>query len=484
MRKLFAGRMTLILLTLVTIGMGTIGGRLLYEYFRVYNITIAAGDPKAESFVLMSALQAVTQRYYPRIKIVVHATGGTSDSLKRLEQGEAQFAAGQADIAAGPSANSVAVLFEDTFQLLVHNNAASSARPSSAKQTTPAPAIGRFADLKGKKIALPKGGGQFKSFLTVAAHFGLKETDFTFLGGDDEGAEVAFAKNEADAIFRVRALHNASITKLVQGGNVSFVPIEDAAGMRVEAPAYGPAVIPKGAYLGEPPADLPTIQVQRILLVRKDVPDYVVRSITQVLMDRRQDLAAAIPAADEAVRPTVAQIAQPILRAGLGASIHPGAMAYYEHDQSSFVGRHADLIAVTLFVCLLGGMWFVELRRSSTIGQKNHADEFNRKMLVLMHEVSDSETESEVEAVRSELMRMLTQAIADLDRNRLSEPSFHSFHTVWQIAINLVNDREKAIAGRYAATHHLNGGYTVTPADMTSPHANLAKMLQPRASGN
>ena len=145
MRRLFAGRVALICLTLITVGMLSIGGFLIYKRVKVYNISIAAGDAKGESFVLMKALQTVAGRYYPHINITVSETGGTTENLRRIERGDAQFATAQADVPAGPTARSVAVLYEDNFQLLAHGKADGAKHEGTpAKGEAAVAAIARF----------------------------------------------------------------------------------------------------------------------------------------------------------------------------------------------------------------------------------------------------------------------------------------------------------------------------------------------------
>src|SRR5262249_52319487 len=156
----------------------------------------------------------------------------------------------------------VAVLFADAFQLVV-------------RKESP---IHKFADLAGKRIALPTRGGQFQSFLSVAEHFGLTRRDFEFLEDDDSGA--SFLAGGADALFRVRALGNPAVTKLARDGRVRLVPIDQAAAMRIRTPSFEPAVVPQGAYLGNPPIpeeDTPTVVVQRTLVAHSDTPALPVR---------------------------------------------------------------------------------------------------------------------------------------------------------------------------------------------------------------
>ncbi|HEY6329729.1 MAG TPA: hypothetical protein VI756_10360, partial [Blastocatellia bacterium] len=55
-----------------------------------------------------------------------------------------------------------------------------------------------------------------------------------------------FSGGQADAIFRVRALGNPSIHRLVQSGKVRFLPIKHAAAIKIKQPAFEPALIPAG----------------------------------------------------------------------------------------------------------------------------------------------------------------------------------------------------------------------------------------------
>ena len=150
-----------------------------------------------------------------------------------LEEGRAQLPAAQSDIAPGPKARSLATLYDDVPATGGEGLATSKSRRTEG--------------------ALTQSGGQFQSFLHVAEHFGLRAADLTFVGDSDQAAGEAFLKGKADAIFRVRAIGDPSIEALVQSGRVRFLPIDHAAAMRIKYPAFNAAVIPEGAYLGNPP---------------------------------------------------------------------------------------------------------------------------------------------------------------------------------------------------------------------------------------
>jgi TRAP transporter TAXI family solute receptor len=260
-------------------------------------------------------------------------TGGTVENLRMLEDGRAQLATAQSDILPGPQARAVAVLYDDTFQLLVAKNSP----------------LQNLVDLQGRRIALAQSGGQFQSFLHVAGHFGLHREDFQFVGASDQDTGDAFLAGRADAIFRVRAIGDPSIQQLVQSGKVRFLPIEHAAAMKIKYPAFQASLIPVGAYLGNPPIpaqDFPTVSIQRTLLARDQASAAAIRAVTEVLMERRQEIMDEIPAKMTEVRLLLVQTRRPQPQSGLGPALHPGALSFYDKDKPSFLLAHADYVGL------------------------------------------------------------------------------------------------------------------------------------------
>jgi TRAP transporter TAXI family solute receptor len=350
------------------------------------------------------------------------------ENLRFLESGRAQLAAAQADVTPGPSAQIVAVLYDDVFQLLTH--------PGSKMEN--------FSDLRGKRIALAQTGGQFGSFLRVADHFGLHEPDFHFVGSNDSAADAAFLNEEADAIFRVRALGNPTIQRLVQAGKVRFLRIEQASAMKIGQPAFQPAIIPKGAYLGEPPVppeDLPTVGVPRTLLASSSADSSAIRAITSALIERRQEVMAEIPASILEVRLLLAEVRKPEQQAGLAPILHPGAASFYDKDKPSFLLAHADYVGLLVTIALMIGSWVWELKQWMQRQQKNKADAYSRKVLRLMAESQEMDSAGKLDEIRSDLLGVPAAAFADLDADRLSEESFHSFRAILQIALDVVKEK-------------------------------------------
>ena len=414
----------------VTLAFASLLARMIYESTKVEHITVAAGSSRAESYILMQALKSVVELHYPHIRMTVIQTGGTAASLAMLDHGEAQLAPAQSDGKPGASARTVAVLFEDKFQLLVQKGKG----------------VQQFTDLVDKNIALPTSGGQYESFLFLASHYGLDKTKFHFVGADEEDADAKFSGGLADAIFKVRGVPNGFIQGLVLTGKVEFLPIDEVEALQVEQSAYVPRDIPKGAYSGMPavpPSNLHTVGLARLLMASQDVSGPAIYSITEVLSNRRQEIAAAIASTDAKVRPLLAGIRKPTPADGLSAAIHPGALAFYDGQQVSFIGSHPDLIALFAVIFGLIWLWGFALRRLSDHGQKTRINEFQTTVLQLIEEARASDSERRLEPIRAELMMIMTAAIRDLGNGRISEKSFQSFRVIWQVAIDSSNGQDE-----------------------------------------
>src|ERR1700734_2485408 len=102
--------------------------------------------------------------------------------------------------------------------------------------------------------------------------------------------------------------------------------------MRIKYPAFEAAVIPEGAYLGNPPVpsqDFPTVAVQRTLLARDNASVTAVRAVTEALIERRQEMMQEIPASMTEVRLLLVQTHRPAPQTGLGPALPPGALRFY-----------------------------------------------------------------------------------------------------------------------------------------------------------
>ncbi len=412
----------------------------LLQSLRIYKLTLVAGSKDGESYVLSQAIRQVIEENNPRIKIEVLETKGTVENLKLLESGQAQLATAQTDIPAGLLARVVVILYPDFFQLVVKN------------QST----IKEFTDLKGKRISLWKAGGQYDSFLKIAAHYGLQESNFIFVGENQKESNEAFQKNQVDAVFRVRALGNKTIADLVEKYQGRLISIEQGAAMQIKYPAFVPSVIPRGAYHGSnpivPATELSTVIVNRLLVASDRVDSDVIKQITEIIDSHRQEIANKIPAEFADVSPLVFLISKPTTTGGTGIPIHPGAITYFERDKPSFVQEYADAFGVLLTLILLVGSWLWQLKTWLNKRNKDEADLLIEAIIQLMIAVQIDHQKPI--AALEDLDKIFAQAARYLIQEKISQESFRTISEAYKAVRDMIEHKGKLDSLK---VHNVNG---------------------------
>jgi uncharacterized protein len=419
-------------LGLLVISLGAIGwvGVDLWGRNRTHRLVLAAGSSTGESFILARAIAKVVESKVPRVQIEVQESKGTTDNLDRLDRDQADLVTAQADVPAGNRARTVAILYSDSFQLIVQGGST----------------VQKFADLKGKRIGLSTNGGQFDSFMQIAQHFGLADRDFLFIGDSDKAADVAFKDKQVDAVFRVRAIGNTQIANLIQANGGRLVPIDQAEAMRVKHPAFEAAKLAKGAYKGNEPAvpaeELSTVTVQRLLLASEKVDVDILRQITQAISENRREIQALIPKDISNAAPLVSNLRRPETTGGTGIPIHPGALAYYDRDEPSFLQKNADYVALILTVSLLLGSWIWELKRWMERKSKDVADRYIEQLIEVMN-ASQSASIQPQEALEK-IDRLFELVAVELVDEGISQESFRTFNEAYKTVREVIDRRTKA----------------------------------------
>jgi uncharacterized protein len=461
--RLDVNRVLRIVIALASLGIAAGLATAWWQQSKIQQFTLAAGASSGESYILGDALRKVVERHYPKIRISLVETGGTVENLQMLEDGRAQLATAQADVPPGPEARILGILYDDTLQLLVPKNSS----------------IQNFAQLSGKRVALSRNGGQFQSFLRVAEHFGLREADFRFVGASDQAADDAFLNGQADAVFRVRTLGDPSIRRLVQAGKIHFLPIEHAAAMKIKNSSFEPALIPEGAYWGTPPVpsqDLPTLAIHRTLLASAAANPVAIRAITEVLIERRQEIMQEVPAELTEVRLLLAQVRRPDPHAGLGPALHIGAASFYDKDKPSFLLAHADYVGLILTVVLMVSSWIWELRRWMQSQQKNTAHKYSDRIVRLMNAAQDTNSLASLEDIWRNSLAILTEAVHDLGEDKLSEESFNSCRSILQIALEVIANRRAALTSVSSAASPIGSPVSVLPLSVVRSAPGTAQV--------
>ncbi len=408
------------------------GALLVHRANQVRQLVLAAGPADGEGFAIAHAIADVIVRHEPRIEIVVLETAGSRDNMQLIEEGRVDLATVQANVPASPAARLIAALYPDAFQLI-------------AREET---GIESGAALAGRRIALPpRGGGPYDSFWLLAEHYGLAASDLEALPMTVEAAQLAMLTGAVDAVFTVRAPGNPTIRTLVESTPSRFVPIDQAAAMRLRQPALGPGTIPRGSYRGYPPVpsvDLATAAVQSLLVADAGLDDRLARTITETLFERRRDLVS--------ITPLAGFISPADATGGTFLPLHPGARRYYDREKPSILQENAEILALSVSLLLLLGSGL--LRLAST-RRRGRLDRYNHQLLSLYRDARAMDDAGQLVEQRDRMMVVLGRVVDDAEQGRITSEGFHIFSFTWEAVNRAIQDR---LAARGSAEKHEDRG--------------------------
>jgi TRAP-type uncharacterized transport system substrate-binding protein len=325
-------------LLLGAVGLATGASLLAYRYYtRPVTLSVAVGSIDGEAAKAMSAIasQLVSINAPVRLKVI--------DSGTALEAAKA-FAAGSVDLAVvrgdvGDLSQAQAVVVVSHMVVLVI------APPGSS--------IESIDKLKGRRVGVIGGDANTKIVDVLSKEFGL---DRAKVLKDIALPDVlrAVQSREVSALLVVIPLSEKYLSLLrgfFQQGPKALpvlIPIESAGAIAQAERAYESFDVPKGTLRGSPPVpddDLTTLRTSLYLVAKKKLGADLVTSLTQTIMRVRRDLLGE--------QPIFAQITAPSTDADAYLPLHPGAAAFYNGTQQSFMDEYGNWIYLTPM--LLGG---------------------------------------------------------------------------------------------------------------------------------
>ena len=179
---------------------------------------------------------------------------------------------------------------------------------------------------------------------------------------------------------------------------------------------------------------MPVVAVSALLVANKDVDPEVIRSITRVLYEHRNELIS--------LNPRTAAIESPDISRNLGFPLHDGASAYYNQDEPGFFVEYAEPMGLLLSVSILLASSIWQVRLWLVGRQKNRADAYNLEILDLIEQVDRAQSLDELQDLRQKLFSILKKVVVDLDIDRISPESFQSFTFPWEVAITTIRHQE------------------------------------------
>ena len=361
-------------------------------YSRPTTLTIAVGSLDGEAPKLVSALASRLAVVNAPVRLKLIETTSAIESADMFSSNKTDLAVVRGDVGDLSQAH-VVVIVARAVALLI-------APPGSA--------ITELRELKRATVGVVAGETNRKltSVLTEEYDLGRLGVKFRDLAPPD--VHRALESKEVRAILVVVPLTEKYLA-LVRGffqqtgkAGPVLIPIDSAGAIAQKERAYESFDVPKGTLRGSPPLpadDLTTLRVSFYLVAKKDLDADIVTGLTQSLMNARRDLLGEMP--------ILAQVAAADTDSDAYLPVHPGAAAFYNGTQQTFLDKWGN--AIFLAPMIVGGLISVLAAAWKFL----RADDFRNgdkaldALYAVGHRIRTTQTELDLSDIEREIDKVL-----------------------------------------------------------------------------
>jgi uncharacterized protein len=307
------------------------GAGVSYAKDKVTYITIGTGGPTGVYFVvgnsvcrLVNAAAAEGRKgSQNHLRCSAPSTAGSTYNIGQICAGELDFGVAQSDwqyhaykgdskkVTKCPKLRAMFSVHSEPYQLIAGKDSG----------------IHAWSDLKGKRFNIGNpGSGQRGTTEELMKADNMTTGDFaaaTELTSTEQS--TALCDGNIDAFGYTVGFPNAGVAVATDGCGAYVVDLKSDPGAQklvAEHPYYSWATIPKGTY-STTKKDVTTFGVKATFVTSADVPDDVVYQVTKAVFEN-MDLFRSLHPAFAHLDP------KQMIKAGLSAPIHPGALKYYK----------------------------------------------------------------------------------------------------------------------------------------------------------
>lgn len=314
-------------------------GLFAYRYFtRPVTLSVAVGSIDGEAAKAMSAIASRLVSTNAPVRLNVVDSGTSLEAANAFSTGKVDLAVVRSDVGDLSQAQAVVLVTHAVVLIIV----------------PPGSSIDSMEKLKGHTVGVAGGvvNGKIVDVLSKEYNQGRARIAFKNLALTD--VRRALQSKEVAALLVVIPLtekYLSMVRGFFQVGPKSapvLIPIESAGALAESERAYESFDVPKGTLRGAPPIpddDVTTLRVSLYLVANKNLDAGLITSLTQTVLSVRRDLLGE--------QPIFAQITAPNTDQDAFLPVHPGAAAFYNGTQQSFMDKYGNEIYLTPMV--LGG---------------------------------------------------------------------------------------------------------------------------------
>jgi hypothetical protein len=228
---------------------------------------------------------------------------------------------------------------------------------------------------------------------------------------------------------------------LFKGALPVLIPIDAAGAIADGNGAYESFDIPKGTLRGAPPVpddDVTTLRVGFYLVANKKQSSNLIARLTEMVIAARRDLIAH--------QPQLAGVAAADTDPDAFIPIHPGAAAYYNGTEQSFMDRYGD--DIYLAPMILGGVASILAAAWRFLGIRppDHREATLKTLYVLPRRIRAAQDEAELSDIEQEVDEMLGAQLTRTIRDDEGALEMATLVAAAQRLDNLIHHRRSVMA--------------------------------------
>ena len=427
-------KMMFITLAGVLAVVGTLAGSY-YFAMRPVALRIAVGPPNSDDVRVVHALtQAFRQtRGYVRLRPI--QTDGATASAEALAEGKADLAIIRGDLEVPQNAQAVATLRKNLAVLWVPPRA-------SAKGRKAGPKITKIPQLAGHRIGVAgRTQANVNLLKVILQQYGVDPGKVEIVQFPAAEAAEAIRNQKADAYLAAGPVNSKTTADAINasmhdGGTPTFLPIDSAEAIAQNHPAYEASDIPAGAFGGSPvrpDEEVKTIGFSHHIVARKGLSDSTVAAFTRQLFAIRQQLMTEYPLA--------AKIETPDTDKDAVIPAHPGAAAFVDGEEKTFLDRYSDYIwwaLMALSAMGSAGAWFAGYLKKD---ERSNNSPLRERLLEMLARARHSDSAEELERMQSEADDILRDILHCFEDGAIEEGALTAFNIALEQFHNAVADR-------------------------------------------
>ncbi len=430
-----ARKTALVSLALVLAIIGTLVGSY-YFAMRPVTLKIAVGPANSDDLKVVQALtQAFTQtKSFVRLRPI--QTDGATASADALAQGKVDLAIVRGDLDVPKNAQAVATLRKNVVVLW---SVPGKGKKKGAKITKIAQLAGHRVGVVGRTQA------NVNLLKVILQQYGVDPAKVEIVQFPASEVAEAIRAQKADVYLAAGPVNSKITSDAIaasarDGGALTFLAIDSADAIAQKNPVYEASEIPAGTYSGSParPEDeVKTISFSHHIVARKGVSDTTIAAFTRQLFAARQQLAAQFP--------QVAKIETPDTDKDAVIPVHPGAAAFVDGEEKTFLDKYSDYIWWALMaLSAVGslGAWFAGYLKKDERDNNSHLRD---RLLDMIAAVRKAETTEELDQMQAEADEILRDTLRCFDDGAIEEGALTAFDMVLDQFHTAVADRKAVL---------------------------------------